>query len=80
MARGEKGFRDRHGNKLKRDSPVRTRTGIIIYKASGKKWNIYYPDDSYQYGGVTTIKLINLIYHLGQGKNLDEARELAGLI
>jgi len=76
----ERGFRDSSGKTVKRDSPLKTRTGIVIYKGTKKDfWVIDYPDGR-QYGAVTTIKLINLLYHLGRGKNLDEARDLSGLL
>jgi len=76
MVKGEKGFRDRNGIRVVRDKPVCTKTGIILYKGKGDKGIIDYPDFQ-QYGGVNTIKLMNLIYHLGHGKRLDEARELS---
>lgn len=79
MVKGEKGFRDENGKRIERDKAIGTKTGIIIYKGKGDLWMIDYPD-MYQYGGVKTIKLINLIYHLGHGKNLANARELSGLL
>ena len=79
MGKREKSFRDKYGNRVERDAPVCTKTGIILYKGRGDNWMIDYPDLK-QYGGVKTIKLMNLIYHLGKGKRLDEARELADLI
>ena len=79
MIRREKSFRDSNGNRIERDQPVCTITGIILYKGKGNDWKINYPDMK-QYGSVNTIKLINLIYYLGRGRNLYEARELSGLL
>ena len=74
-----KGYWDSSGNRIKRDVPLATKTGIVIYKGKGDSWVIAYPDMK-QYGAVNTIKLMTLIYHLGHGKNLDDSRQLSGLL
>jgi hypothetical protein len=79
MAREPKGYWDRSGKKIERDKPLATKTGMVIYKGRGDSWVIDYPDMK-QYGAVNTIKLMTLIYHLGQGKNLDDSRQLSGLL
>jgi hypothetical protein len=80
MAREPKGYLDSSGKRIKRVKPRSTWTGIVLYKGRKDTWVINYPDSDEQYGGVSTIKLLNLIYNLGHGKNLDKSRELANLI
>ncbi len=79
MVKGEKSFRDEDGTRIEREEAVSTKTGIIMYKGKGDRWIIDYPDMK-QYGGVRTINLMNLIYHLGHGKKLDQARDMADLL
>ncbi len=80
MVREPKGFLDSSGKRIRRVKPRTTWTGIVLYKGRKDTWIINYPDSDEQYGGVSTIKLLNLIYHLGRGKNLDKSIELAGLL
>jgi hypothetical protein len=63
--------------KEKREQPIKTKKGIILYNKGGDKWWIEYPDGDRRYGGATTIRVMNLIYHIGQGKSIDKADELA---
>jgi hypothetical protein len=79
MVKEPKGYWNSSGEKVERETPLSTKTGIVLYKGKGDKWIISYPD-MYQYGNVTTIKLIDLIYHLGRGRNLDDSRRLAKLL
>jgi hypothetical protein len=79
MIKEPKGFWDSSGRRIERNTPLSTKTGIVIYKGRGDRWIVNYPDME-QYGGVNTIRLMTLIYHLGRGKNLEESRERAGLL
>jgi hypothetical protein len=79
MANEPKGFKNSSGQRLKRDVPLSTKTGIVLYKGKRGYWYLAYPDMTERIGDVTTIKLMNLIYYLGHGKNLDKSRELSNL-
>ena len=78
MVKEPKGFLNNSGQRLKRDIPLSTRTGIVIYKGKGDAWYLNYPNMTERIE-CNTIKLMTLIYHLGHGKNLDRSRELSGL-
>ena len=63
--------------KERRETEVKTKNGIILYKSPKRdQWQIDYPDGAYRYGGIDTIKLMALIYYLGKGKSLNQARKL----
>ena len=80
MGKELKGFYNDSREVLERKNPISTKNGIIIYKGRGDDWKIEFPDDTGYYGGVTTIKLINLFYYLHKTKgNLDKSLELTGL-
>ncbi len=80
MAKEPKGFYNGSGEKLEREKPTLTTNGIIVYKGRGDTWYLEFPDGSDRYGGCTTIKLMNLIYHLNKTNgNLDKSRELSSL-
>jgi len=64
MSEEPKGFHNDSGDTLKRGTPLCTRKGIVIYKGEGDTWYLDFPDDTQRIGSVTTIRLINLIYHL----------------
>ena len=59
-------------------SSIRTRA-LVLTKAPNKdQWQIRWPEEGYKrWGGVTTIRLMNFIYHLGHGKDVAEADRLA---
>lgn len=78
MTKEPRGYWDSSGKKVERDTPLCTKTGLVLYKGRGDKWVIDYPDMR-QFGDVSTIKIMTLIYHLGNGRNLDKSRELSGL-
>jgi hypothetical protein len=79
MAKEPKGFRNSSGQRLARDIPISTKAGIIIYKGKGDAWYLEFPDMTSRIGGVTTIKLMSLIYYLEHTNgNLDKSRELVG--
>jgi hypothetical protein len=78
MPKEPKGFCNDSGEVLERKNPICTKRGIIIYKGQGDDWKIEFPDSEKRYGGATTIKLMNLIYHLHKTNgNLDKSRELS---
>lgn len=80
MTKEPKGFYNDSGEVLEREEPISTKHGIILYKGKGDDWKLEYPDGSKHYGGVTTIRLINLIYFLQRTNgNLDKSLKLAGL-
>lgn len=80
MPKEPKGFKNNLGEILERTKPIATKNGVILYKGKRDDWKIEYPDDSKRIGGVTTIRLMNLIYYLNQTKgNLEKSRKLAGL-
>lgn len=60
----------------KREKPIKTKKGLILYN-KGDQWWVKYPDGDERHGGANTIRVMNLIYYLGQGKSLEEADELA---
>jgi|CryGeyStandDraft_6_1057127.scaffolds.fasta_scaffold205655_2 hypothetical protein len=80
MSTEPKGFYSDSGEILEREKSISTKNGIILYKGKGDSWYLEFPDGSKRIGGVTTIRLINLIYHLNRTNgNLDKSRELSDL-
>lgn len=78
MVKEPKGFCNKNGEVLERKIPITTSRGIVLYKGRGDDWKVDFPDDTIEYGGVTTIRLMNLIYFLQKTNgNLDKAFELA---
>jgi len=61
----------------KRQKPVSTKRGIILYKTKNDDWKIDYPNGDYRYGRATTRKLVNFILLLNEGKTIDQADEIA---
>ena len=79
MKKEPKGFRNNYAQKLEREYPITTKAGIVIYKGRGDSWYLSFPYDTRRIGGVTTIKLMNLIYYLNKyNGNLDESRDKVG--
>jgi len=79
VAKEPKGFRNSSGQRLERDNPTKTKAGIVVYKGKGDTWYLDFPDMTERIGGVTAIKLMNMIYYLAQTNgNLDKSRELVG--
>lgn len=61
----------------KREDPICTKTGFILYSADGKDWQLQYPDGGYRYGGATAEKVAIFFLCLGMGHTLDKADEIA---
>jgi len=80
MPKEPRGFYNDLGEILERKGSICTKRGIILYKGRGDDWKLELPDGSRYYGGITTIKLINLIYYLHKTNgNLDKSLKLAGM-
>ena len=58
MTEEPKGFYDDAGANLKRETPLCTRKGIVIYKGDEDWWYLEFPDSTHKIGHVTTIELI----------------------
>jgi hypothetical protein len=79
MAEEPKGFYNDSGVNLKRETPLCTRKGIVIYKGEEDLWYLEFPDETHKISHVTTIELINLIYYLNKTNgNLDKCRKQMG--
>jgi hypothetical protein len=66
------------GKKLgKREEPIRTRKGIILWRGRRDNWYLSYPTGGGRIGGANTIRVMNFIYHLSKGKSIKEADRLA---
>ena len=79
MSEEPKGFFNDSGEILKRETPLCTKKGIVLYKGEGDFWYLDFPDETQRIGDVTTIKLINLIYQLKETNgNLDRSRKKLG--
>lgn len=77
MAKEPKGFYNKDGVILERKTSISTKRGIILYKGRGDDWKVEFPDETREYGGLTTIRLMNLIYYLQKTNgNLDKSFEL----
>lgn len=63
----------------KREKPLRTKKGIVLYHGRGDNWYLEYPSGKRtgRFGGATTIRVMNFIYYLSKGKSIDEADHLA---
>jgi len=48
----------------KREEPIRTKKGIILYHGGRDKWYLSYPTGGGRIGGATTIRVMNFIYYL----------------
>lgn len=78
MTKEPKGFCSKDGKVLERKIPKSTSRGIILYKGRGDDWKIDFPNDTIEYGGVTTIRLMNLIYYLQKTNgNVEKSYELS---
>jgi len=66
----------------KREKPLRTKRGIVLYHGRGDNWYLEYPSGRWtgRYGGATTIRVMNFIYYLSKGKSIDEADRLAFVV
>jgi hypothetical protein len=68
----------KYGRKYgKREDPISTQTGFILYSADGRDWKLQYPDEGYRYGGATAEKVAIFFLCLGMGHTLDKADEIA---
>jgi len=78
MAEEPKGFYSDLGVNVKRETPLCTRKGIVIYRGEEDLWYLEFPD-THKISHVTTIELINLIYYLNKTNgNLDKSRKQMG--
>ncbi|MGD0203401.1 MAG: hypothetical protein ABSC20_05790 [Candidatus Bathyarchaeia archaeon] len=79
MSEEPKGFCNDSQELIERQNSVCTKRGVIIYKGRGDQWYIDFPDDTERIGGVTTIKLMTLIYYLKEfNGNIDRSRKELG--
>lgn len=60
-----------------RETPIRTKKGIIFYSNDCKDWKIDYPDGTKRYGGATSEKVAIFFLSLSMGHSLEMADQIA---
>jgi len=74
-----KGFYDDSNKLLKRDKPICTKTGIVIYKGKGDGYVLHFPDGTRKRSRVTATKIGVLFNHLTETNgNIDKSKRELG--